>query len=133
MIQTSNLTLEFSGNALFEDVSIKFLPGNCYGLIGANGAGKSTFLKLLSKELLPSSGDIILESRKRIAVLKQDQFAYDTYSVLETVFIGHSELYPIYKERNDLYSKDDLTDSEGERIGELESDFAELDGYSLEA
>lgn len=133
MIQTSNLTLEFGGTSLFEDVSVKFLPGNCYGLIGANGAGKSTFLKLLSKELRPSSGDIILESRKRIAVLKQDQFAYDAYSVIETVFIGHSELYPIYKERNDLYAKDDLTDTEGERIGELESEFAELDGYSLEA
>ena len=133
MIQTVNLTLEFSRNILFEEVSVKFVPGNCYGLIGANGAGKSTFLKLLSGELEPTSGNVAVEGKKRIAVLKQDQFAYDEYSVIETVFMGHADLYPIYKERQELYAKEELSDKEGERIGDLEADFAEQDGYTLEA
>ncbi len=133
MITTSQLGLAFGGDALFEDVSVKFVPGNCYGLIGANGAGKSTFLKLLSGELESTSGNIHIEDGKRIAVLKQDQFAYDEFTVIETVLMGHKELYAIFRERNELYSKAELTDEEGMRVGDLEVKFGEMDGYTAEA
>ena len=133
MIQTSDLTLEFSGQPLFEEVNVKFLTGNCYGLIGANGAGKSTFLKILAGDIDPSKGNIFIEKGKRIAVLKQDQFAYDAYSVLDTVMMGHDSLYKVYAERNALYDKDEMTDEEGERVAELEEKFADLDGYNAEA
>ena len=133
MITTSQLGLAFGGDALFEDVSVKFVPGNCYGLIGANGAGKSTFLKLLSGELDSTSGNIHIEDGKRIAVLKQDQFAFDDFSVIETVLMGHKELYDIFRERNELYSKSELSDEEGMRVGDLEVRFGEMDGYTAEA
>ena len=133
MIHTSKLTKSFGEKTLFEDVSIKFTAGNCYGLIGANGAGKSTFLKILAGDIEQTSGDIIVEPGKRIAVLKQDQFAYDAFSVLETVIMGYPELYKIYKERTDLYAKDEMTDDEGLRIGDLEMAYSEMDGYTLEA
>ena len=133
MITTSGLTIAFSGKALYENVNIKFLPGNCYGLIGANGSGKSTFLKVISGELEATNGNIIIEDGKRIAVLKQDQFAFDEYSVLETVIMGHKALYDIYAERNALYEKDELSDDEGMRIGELEELFGDMDGYTAES
>lgn len=133
MISTSKLTVAFGAKPLFEDVSVKFFGGNCYGLIGANGAGKSTFLKVLSGDIDPSSGEVVIESGKRIAVLRQDQFAFDECQVLETVMMGHKELYEIYAKRNELYSKTDLTDDEGMLIGELEDKFGEMDGYSAES
>ncbi len=133
MITASNLSISFSGEPLYENVNIKFLPGNCYGLIGANGSGKSTFLKVISGELEASNGTVIIEEGKRIAVLKQDQFAFDNYSAIETVIMGHKTLYDVYAERNALYEKDDLTDEEGMRIGDLEEQFGEMDGYTAES
>ncbi|RAP33267.1 hypothetical protein DID75_02620 [Candidatus Marinamargulisbacteria bacterium SCGC AG-410-N11] len=133
MISTENLTLSFGGNVLFEDVSVKFLTGNCYGLIGANGAGKSTFLKILSGDIEPTQGQLRIDKDKRIAVLKQDQFEFDDFTVLDTVLMGYKELYEVYAERNVLYSKDEMTDAEGERAGDLEVLFAEMDGYNAES
>ena len=133
MITTAGLTIAFSGKSLYENVSIKFLPGNCYGLIGANGSGKSTFLKVISGELEATNGNVIIEDGKRIAVLNQDQFAFDNYSVIETVIMGHKPLFKIYAERNELYEKDELTDDEGMRIGELEELFGNMDGYTAES
>ncbi|MCB9641268.1 MAG: ATP-binding cassette domain-containing protein [Myxococcales bacterium] len=132
MIQVDHVTLSFGGRVLFKDVDVKFVPGNCYGLIGANGAGKSTFLKILAGELEPSSGRIIIGSDKRIAVLRQDQFAFDEHRVIDTVIKGHEELYRIMKERDELYSKADMTEDDGMRAAELEGDFAELGGYEAE-
>lgn len=133
MIATENITLSFGGALLFEDVSLKFTNENCYGLIGANGAGKSTFLRILSGEIDSTKGKVLLEKGKRIAVLKQDQFAFDDNLVLETVLMGHQKLYDIYKERNDLYSKPTLTDAEGLRAGDLECLFGDMDGYVAES
>jgi ATPase subunit of ABC transporter with duplicated ATPase domains len=133
MIHTSDLSLSFGGQVLFEDVSVKFLMGNCYGLIGANGSGKSTFLKILSGEIEASKGDVVIGKDKRIAVLKQDQFAFDEVIILETVLMGHEKLYKLYTERNELYAKTEYTEEEGMRIGELETDFAEMDGYAAES
>ena len=133
MITTSGVTIAFSGNALYENVSVKFLPGNCYGLIGANGSGKSTFLKAISGEIDITQGHIGIEEGRRMAVLSQDQFAFDDYLVLETVLMGYKALYEVYAERNRLYEKDDLTDEEGMLIGDLEERFGEMDGYSAEA
>ena len=109
MIHTENLTLSYGGTTLFEDVNVKFFPGNCYGLIGANGAGKSTFLKILSGDIDPSSGAVRIEPNKRIAVLKQNQFEYDDYPVLDTVLMGYAELYKIYAELESIYAKPDMT------------------------
>lgn len=133
MISTANLTVSFGSQTLFEEVSIKFLEGNCYGLIGANGAGKSTFLKILSGDTEPTNGSVAVDQGKSISVLKQDQFAYDEFSVLDTVLKGHPELYKIYAQRRDLYAKSEMTEEEGLRIGDLESEFADLDGYVAEA
>ena len=133
MITTQNLSLSFGGTPLFEEVNIKFIPGNCYGLIGANGAGKSTFLKILSGDLEHTSGILSIEDGKRIAVLKQDQFAHDDFVVLDTVLMGHKELYDVYEERKALYAKEDMTDAEGLRVADLESEFAEMDGYVAES
>tara|TARA_B100001989_G_C24539567_1_gene466680 strand:+ start:239 stop:1372 length:1134 start_codon:yes stop_codon:yes gene_type:complete len=133
MINTSGLTIAFSGKALYENVSVKFLPGNCYGLIGANGSGKSTFLKALSGDIEITQGHIGIEEGRRIATLSQDQFAFDEHLVLDTVLMGYKKLYAVYEERNRLYAKDDLTDDEGMRIGELEELFGDLDGYSAES
>lgn len=132
MIQVQNVTLSFGGRTLFKDVTTKFVPGHCYGLIGANGAGKSTFLKILSGEIQPSSGRISILPGLRLAVLQQDQFAYDDYTVLDTVIMGHRKLYDVMKERDALYAKSDMSEEEGIRVGELESEFADMNGYEAE-
>ncbi|KHF33650.1 putative ABC transporter ATP-binding protein YheS [Paenibacillus sp. P1XP2] len=133
MISTSGVTLRYGKRALFEDVNIKFTAGNCYGLIGANGAGKSTFLKILSGEIEPNSGEVHMTPGERLAVLKQNHFEYDEYPVLETVIMGHSRLYEIMKEKDALYAKPDFSEEDGLRAGELEGEFAELNGWDAEA
>ena len=132
MISAVGVTLRFGGRVLFEDVNIKFTDGNCYGLIGANGTGKSTFLKILSGEIEPSKGEVIIPEGKRLAVLKQDHFAYDDYSVIDTVIIGHERLYDIMKQKEALYSKPDFNDDDGILLSELEGEFAELNGWDAE-
>ncbi len=133
MISTNNLTLNFGSRTLFEEVNITFTPGNCYGLIGANGSGKSTFLKILSGDIEPSAGDVSIASGKRISVLKQNHFEYDDIEVLETVVMGHKLLYDITKEKDEIYAKPDFNDEDGIRVAELECKFAELDGWEAEA
>lgn len=133
MIQASHVTLRFGKRTLFEDVNIKFMAGNCYGLIGANGAGKSTFLKVLSGEIETSSGEVIVSPGERVAVLKQNHYAYDDYSVMDTVIMGNSKLYSIMKEKEELYSHTDFTEEDGMRLGELEAEFAELGGWEAES
>lgn len=133
MISTDNITLSFTGTTLFENVSVKFVPGNCYGLIGANGAGKSTFLKILSGEIESTSGTVCIDNGKRLSFLRQDQFAFDEYSAMETVLMGDKALYEVYAERMALYAKTDMSEAEGLRVAELEEKFAELDGYMAEA
>ena len=132
MISAVGVTLRFGGRVLFEDVNIKFTDGNCYGLIGANGTGKSTFLKILSGEIEPSKGEVVIPEGKRLAVLKQDHFAYDNYSVLDTVIMGHERLYEIMKQKEALYSKPDFNDEDGIVLAELEGEFAELNGWDAE-
>ncbi|MCI9125452.1 MAG: ATP-binding cassette domain-containing protein [Eubacterium sp.] len=133
MISASNVTLRVGKKALFEDVNIKFTEGNCYGLIGANGAGKSTFLKILSGELEPTAGDVITTPGERLSFLKQDHFQYDNYTVLDTVIMGNQRLYDIMKEKDAIYAKEDFTDEDGIRASELEAEFAEMDGWNAEA
>ncbi len=133
MISTERVTLRFGGRALFEDVNIKFSPGNCYGLIGANGAGKSTFLKILSGDIEPTSGFVHVTPGERIAVLKQNHYEYDEFPVLETVVMGHAKLYAIMQEKNAIYMKSDFSDEDGMRAAELEGEFAELNGWEAEA
>ena len=133
MIQLNNVTLKFGKRTLFEDVNIKFTPGNCYGLIGANGAGKSTFLKLLSGELETTHGDIVITKGERIAVLKQDHYKYDNERVIDTVIMGNTKLYQIMKEKEELYSHTEFTDEDGIRLGNLEAEFAELNGWEAES
>lgn len=133
MISANNVTLRFGKKALFEDVNIKFTEGNCYGLIGANGAGKSTFLKILSGELETTSGDIAMTPGQRMSVLEQDHFKYDGYSVLDTVILGNKRLYEIMKEKDAIYAKEDFTDEDGIRASELEAEFAEMDGWEAES
>ncbi len=133
MVSASNVTLSFGQRALFKDVNIKFTPGNCYGLIGANGAGKSTFLKLLSGELEPTHGEIAVGAGERISVLGQDQFAFDEETVFHTVLRGHPRLYELIAEREALYAKPDFTEEDGLRSAELEAEFAEKNGYEAEA
>ena len=133
MITVSNLSLRYGKRTLFEEVNLKFTPGNCYGVIGANGAGKSTFLKILSGEVDPSTGSVSFTPGERMAVLKQNHYEFDEYSVIETVMMGHKELYSIMKEKDALYAKDDFTDKDGERAGELENIFAEMDGWNAES
>ncbi|WP_223067768.1 ABC-F family ATP-binding cassette domain-containing protein [Paenibacillus caui] len=133
MISTSGVTLRYGKRALFEDVNIKFTPGNCYGLIGANGAGKSTFLKILSGEIEPNSGEVHMTPGERLAVLKQNHFEYDDFPVLETVIMGHERLYSIMKEKDALYAKPDFSEEDGLRAGELEGEFAEMDGWNAES
>ncbi len=132
MIQASNVTLRLGKKALFEDVNIKFTEGNCYGLIGANGAGKSTFLRILSGELEPTNGEIIITEGQRLSFLKQDHFKYDAYTVLDTVIMGNSRLYEIMKEKDALYAKEDFSDEDGIRASELETEFADMDGWNAE-
>jgi len=132
MIQACNISLRLGKKALFEDVNIKFTEGNCYGLIGANGAGKSTFLKILSGTLDPTSGDIAITPGQRLSVLEQDHFKYDAYNVLDTVIMGNTRLYEIMKEKEAIYAKADFTDEDGIRASELEGEFAEMNGWDAE-
>lgn len=133
MIQAANISLRLGKRALFEDVNIKFTEGNCYGLIGANGAGKSTFLKILSGVIEPTSGDIIITPGQRLSVLEQDHFKYDAYTVLDTVIMGNQRLYEIRNEKDALYAKEDFSDEDGIRASELEAEFAEMDGWNAES
>ena len=133
MIATQNVTLSYSGKPLFKDVSIKFTAGNCYGIIGANGAGKSTFLRLLSGELEPTKGEVVLTPGERMAVLRQDHFAFDECEVLQTVIMGHKRLYDIMVEKDALYQKEDFSEADGVRASELEGEFADLNGWNAEA
>ena len=133
MISANNVTLRIGKKALFEDVNIKFTEGNCYGLIGANGAGKSTFLKILSGQLEPTNGDISITAGQRLSFLQQDHFKYDAYTVLDTVIMGNKRLYEIMKEKDAIYMKEDFTDEDGIRASELEAEFAEMDGWNAES
>ena len=133
MIATQNISLSYSGKPLFKNVNIKFTAGNCYGIIGANGTGKSAFLKVLSGELEPTTGEVVITPGERMAVLRQNHFEFDSYEVLQTVIMGHKRLYEIMKEKDELYAKEDFTDADGERASELEGEFAELDGWSAES
>ena len=133
MIATQNISLSYSGKPLFKNVNIKFTAGNCYGIIGANGTGKSTFLKVLSGELEPTTGEVVITPGERMAVLRQNHFEFDSYEVLQTVIMGHKRLYEIMKEKDQLYAKEDFTDADGERASELEGEFAELDGWNAES
>ncbi|WP_066715650.1 ABC-F family ATP-binding cassette domain-containing protein [Clostridium sp. Marseille-P299] len=133
MIQASNVTLRLGKRALFEDVNIKFTEGNCYGLIGANGAGKSTFLKILSGQIEPSKGDIIITPGQRLSFLQQDHFKYDAYDVLNTVIMGNQRLYDIMKEKDAIYAKEDFTEEDGIKASELEAEFANLNGWEAES
>ena len=133
MISANNITLRVGKKALFEDVNIKFTEGNCYGLIGANGAGKSTFLKILSGQLEPTKGDIVITPGQRLSFLQQDHFKYDAYTVLDTVIMGNQRLYEIMKEKDAIYAKEDFTDEDGIRASELEGEFAEMNGWEAES
>ena len=133
MISANNITLRVGKKALFEDVNIKFTEGNCYGLIGANGAGKSTFLKILSGQLEPTNGDVVITPGQRLSFLQQDDFKYDAYTVLDTVIMGNKRLYEIMKEKDAIYAKADFTDEDGIRASELEGEFAEMNGWEAES
>ena len=133
MLSANNVTIRFGKRVLFEEVNIKFGKGNCYGIIGANGAGKSTFLKVLSSEIEPSKGDVTLDKGERISVLKQDHFAFEDYTVLDTVIMGNKELYDIMKEKDAIYAKPDFSEEDGMKAAKLEERFAELDGWNAES
>lgn len=132
MIWANDVTLRFGKRTLFEDVNIKFTAGNCYGLIGANGAGKTTFLKILSGEIEPSSGEVVISKNERMSVLKQNHYQYDDERIIDTVIMGNQKLYSVMKEREELYAKTDFNDADGIRAGKLEGEFAELDGWEAE-
>ena len=133
MISANNVTLRFGKKALFEDVNIKFTEGNCYGLIGANGAGKSTFLKILSGEIETTKGDVTMNAGERLSVLQQDHFRYNDYSVLDTVIMGNKRLYDVMKEKEEIYAKPDFSDEDGARVADLEAEFAEMNGWEAES
>ena len=133
MITVSNVSLSFGGQLLFKDVDLKFTGGNCYGIIGANGAGKSTFLRILNGELEPTTGEVAISKGERLSVLRQDHFAFDSYTVLDTVIMGNKRLYDIMQEKDALYAKEDFSEEDGDRAGELESEFAELNGWEAES
>ncbi len=133
MITVSNVTVRFGKSALFEDVNVKFVPGHCYGLIGANGAGKSTFLKVLTGELEPNKGEVFITPGERLSFLKQDHFAYDEFPVLETVMLGNPRLVEVMKEKDALYAKEDFSEADGVRASELETEFADMDGWEAES
>lgn len=133
MITVNNLSMTFGGQKLFSGADLKFLPGNCYGVIGANGAGKSTFLRVLSGELEPTTGSVVIPANERMSTLKQNQFQYDEFNVLDTVIMGNQRLYDIMKEKDALYAKPDFTDEDGHKAAELEGEFAEMDGWNAES
>lgn len=133
MITVSDVTFNFGGQVLFKDVDLKFTPGNCYGIIGANGAGKSTFLKMICGELEPTKGTVTIPEKTRLSVLKQDHFAYDAYTVLDTIIMGNERLYQIMKEKDVLYEKEDFSEEDGIKASELEGEFAELNGWKAES
>ena len=133
MITVNDVSMNFSGQNLFKHVDLKFVPGNCYGIIGANGAGKSTFLRILSGDLEPTSGEVIISKDQRMSILKQDHFQYDAYTVLDTVIMGNQRLYDIMKEKDALYEKEDFTEEDGVHASELEAEFAEMDGWEAES
>jgi ATPase subunit of ABC transporter with duplicated ATPase domains len=133
MISTSNVSLNFGGRKIFEDVNVKFTPGNCYGLIGANGAGKTTFLKILAKEIEPNTGEVQIASNQRLSVLKQDHYAYDEHTVLRTVLMGNEKMFRVLEEREKIYAKPDFSEEDGLRSSELETQFAELGGWEAES
>ena len=133
MITVSNVSLRYGGRKLFEDVNLKFTPGNCYGVIGANGAGKSTFLKILSGEVEPNTGEVVLAPNTRMSVLKQDHYEYDEFEVLESVIMGNERLYSIMKEKDALYAKENFSDEDGIKASELEGEFADLNGWEAES
>lgn len=133
MISTTKLSVKFGEQPLFDDVNVKFTPGNCYGLIGANGSGKSTFLKVLSGEIEPTSGEVHIGKGQRLAVLKQNHYEFDEYLVIDTVIMGHKKLYDIMKEKDALYAKPDFNDEDGIKVADLENEFAELDGWQAES
>src|ERR1041384_4072392 len=133
MITTDHLGLSFGSNKLFEDVNIKFVPGNCYGLIGANGAGKSTFLKILSGEVTPTAGSVAITPGERLSFLRQDHFTFGDQSVLGTVVLGEPRLSALIAERDALYAKPDFSEEDGVRAGEIEAQFGELDGWEAES
>ena len=132
MLSANGVTVRFGKRTLFEDVNIKFTKGNCYGIIGANGAGKSTFLKVLSGELEPSKGDVTLDKGERLSILKQDHFAYEENTVIDTVMMGNKELYDIMKQKEAIYAKPDFNEEDGMKAAKLEERFAELDGWNAE-
>ena len=133
MITVDDLSLQYSGAPLFSKVNLQFTPGNCYGIIGANGAGKSTFLKILSGQLEPSTGNVYIDPKARMSVLKQDQTMYDAYTVMDTVIMGNQRLYDCGKEKDAIYAKDEMTDEYGIRASELEEEFADLGGWEAES
>lgn len=133
MLTTANITIQFGAKPLFENISVKFGEGNRYGLIGANGCGKSTFMKILGNDLEPSSGTVSKEPGERIGKLAQDQFAYEECSVIDTVIMGHKELWDVKSERDAIYANPDMSEEDGMRAGELEAEFAEMDGYTAES
>ena len=133
LIATANLSIQFGAKPLFENVSVAFANGNRYGLIGANGSGKSTFMKILARELEPSAGNVSTDPHARIGQLRQNQFAYEDFRVLDTVIMGHEKLWPVMQERDRLYSLPEMSDAEGMCVADLEIAFAEMDGYSAES
>ena len=133
MITVNNLDVQFGKRILFQDVNMKFTPGNCYGIIGANGAGKSTFLKVLSGELDPQKGEVFITPGERLSVLKQDHFAYDEYEVIRTVLMGNPRLIEVMEEKDALYMKEDFSEEDGIKAGELEAEFADMDGWNTES
>ena len=133
MITVNNLDVQFGKRILFQDVNMKFTPGNCYGIIGANGAGKSTFLRVISKQLDPTRGTVSLGPGERLSVLSQDHFAFDEYTVMDTVLMGHTTLWEVMSEKNALYAKPDFSDADGIRVSELEEKFAEMEGWNSDS
>ena len=133
MITVNDVSLNFSGQTLFKHVDLKFVPGNCYGIIGANGAGKTTFLRILSGDLEPTTGEVVISKEDRMSVLKQDHFQYDQYTVLDTVIMGNQHLYDVMNEKDALYEKEDFSDADGVRASELEAEFADMDGWEAES
>ncbi|MCJ8313298.1 MAG: ATP-binding cassette domain-containing protein, partial [Pseudomonadales bacterium] len=133
MISTANITMQFGSKPLFENISVKFGNGNRYGLIGANGCGKSTFMKILDGSLVPTGGNVAVTPDERLGKLNQDQFAYENYSVLDTVIMGHKDLWELKQERDRIYALPEMSEEDGMKVADLESEFAEMDGYSAES